>query len=578
MKKLWDIMPKAPEEFVKDTSYNEITVQLLFNRGIVKKEEIELFFQEDYDRAMYDPFLFRDMAAAVELIIKHIKEQNQIVIYGDYDADGVTSSAVLYETLTTLKAKARVYIPDRVSEGYGLRKDAIDEIIKMGAKLIVTVDCGIRDAEQIEYAKSLGLEVLVTDHHMPPEEKKLPEALVINPATAGETYVFKYLAGVGVAFKFSQAIISKTNLASELKERLEERLLDLVAIGTVTDCVSILGENRFLVRKGLEVLTATKRLGLKELIKSAQINDRKLDSWNIGFQIGPRLNAAGRMDHANTAFELLISKDQEESIKIAQELNDKNQGRQKITEEITAEVEKQVNREEYLITGICPNNVENESWKEGVIGLVAGRICEKYYRPTLVITHSQGGYKGSGRSIEEFNLIAAISECAEFLDKFGGHPMACGFSLSENNLENFLNKMRKITEEKIKNSDLRPKLKIEAELKLADATEDFLDTLQKFAPFGQNNDRPKFLSHNLIIIDIIKMGLNGQHLKLKLMDNSSGAIKIMNAIGFNIAETWSDLKNNETIDIVYYLDLNEFNGKSEMQLKIIDIRRTTEDP
>lgn len=564
-------MPRISEEAIKDSVYDEITAQLLFNRGIAKKEEIDLFFKEDYDRAMFDAFLFKDMAGAVELIIKHIKEQNLIVIYGDYDADGVTSSAVLYETLTTLKAKAQVYIPDRVSEGYGMKKEAIDEVIKTGVKLIVTVDCGIRDAEQVEYAKSLGLEVIITDHHMPPE--KLPEALIINPATLGETYVFKYLAGVGVAFKFCQAIISKTNLSKELQERLEERLLDLVAIGTVTDCVSILGENRFLVKKGLAVLTVTKRLGLKELIKSAQINDRKLDSWNIGFQIGPRLNAAGRMDHANTAFELLISRDVNEAARIAQELNDKNQSRQKITEEITGEVDKQVNKEDYLITGICPNNVENESWKEGVIGLVAGRICEKYYRPTLVITQSQDGYKGSGRSIEEFNLIGAISECAEFLDKFGGHPMACGFSLSEKNLENFLNKMRRITEEKIKDLDLRPKLKIEAELKLADATEDFLNTLQKFAPFGQNNDRPRFLSRNLIVIDIIKMGLNGQHLKLKLMDNSSGAIKIMNAIGFNIAETWSDLQNNETIDLVYYLDLNEFNGKSEMQLKIIDIRR-----
>lgn len=571
--KIWQLMPKIDNEFInKFPEFSPIVLQLLFNRALIEKEEIGRFLYPLENFSEISPNAFGKMAEAVDLIIKNIKEKNKIVIYGDYDADGVTSSAVLYETLRILKADVSVYIPDRVSEGYGLNIKAIDDIEKMGVGLIVTVDGGIRSNKEVEYAKNLGLEVIITDHHMPPDnDADLPKCLIINPNAKAEKYEFKYLAGVGVAYKVAKAIISSSKLPDEIKEKLTERVLDLVAIGTIADCVKLYGENRLLVKKGLEVLNKKKRVGIKCLVEAAQINGtRPLDSWNVGFQISPRLNAAGRMDHANTAFELLVTEDEEEAKNISMRLNERNSDRQKITEEIMAEVEKQINEGDQIIIGICPENYENESWKEGVIGLVAGRISEKYYRPALVITRVENGLKGSGRSIDEFNLIEAIEKAGEFLDKFGGHPSACGFSLKEENFKGFSEKIRLLAKEKLDKIDLRPKLKIEAEIKMIDVNEELFHEVEKFSPFGQNNEKPKFACFGVLIVDIMKMGINGQHIKLRLKSDNS---RIISAIGFGQTEQWKDLAIGEKIDIVSYIDLNEFNGKKDVQLKIIDIKK-----
>jgi len=279
MNKIWQVRPKIKNVFVnKYSKYSQIVLQLLFNRGIKEKEEIDNFFNSDYEK-LYDPFLFKDMAQAVELIIKHIKEQKKITVYGDYDADGVTATALVYEVLKTLRAKVDVYIPDRVSEGYGLNKEAINEIINNASHLIITVDGGIRNKEEVDYAKEKGLDIIITDHHIPPEKKEdWPECLIINPVVKGEKYPFPYLAGVGVAFKLAKALVSQSKLSKEDKIKLERKNLDLVAIGTVADCVSLLGENRNLVKAGLTVLNNTKRLGLKELIKAAQIDNQKLEA------------------------------------------------------------------------------------------------------------------------------------------------------------------------------------------------------------------------------------------------------------------------------------------------------------
>ncbi len=567
MSKIWQILPKINEEFIKTyPQYDRVILQLLFNRGLTGAETIHAFFHPEEES---DPFLFNDMAAAVGLIIKHIKEQNKITIYGDYDADGVTSSAVLYDTLKSLKARAEVYIPDRVSEGYGLNKKAIDEIASLGSKLLITVDGGIRAKEEVAYAKE-KMEVIITDHHLPPEtDEGMPDCLIINPVARGENYPFKSLAGVGVAYKVAKALISRSTLGEEAKRKLGEQILDLVAIGTVADCVSLLGENRGLVRRGLEVLRKTRRLGLKELFKAAQIKENKqLDSWNISFQIAPRLNAAGRMDHANTAFELLITSDKKEAEALARDLNDKNLDRQRITENIVDHITAalKAGRPEAIITAVSP---KEGTWNEGVIGLAAGRISERFYRPTLVITQGEGMLKGSGRSVEGFNISKAVGECSLFLEKFGGHPAACGFSLKEEQLADFLEKIKAVAEEELKGADLRPRLEIESEIGLKEADLDLLKALDDFSPFGQNNDRPKFLSRNLTIVDINKLGLEGQHLKLRLKDEESG---ILSALGFGQAEQWKELRIGDKIDMVYYIELNEFNGRKEPQLKILDIQ------
>jgi len=591
--KNWQILPKIKENIIKQfPEYNQVVLQLLHNRGIIaaangqssqspsgdcdeaeespsgdcdEAEKIEQFLNPNYEKHSHNPFLFSQMNEAVDLIIKHIKEQNKIVVYGDYDADGVTAAAVLVETLTILKAKVDVYIPDRVSEGYGLNKKAIDELQKEEVKLIITVDGGIRNKEEVEYAKSLDLDIIITDHHIASDNKdELPDCLIINPILENEKYPYKYLAGVGVALKLAKALISKSTLSEVDQQKLEQRILDLVAIGAVADCVSLLGENRVLVKKGLENLNNTNRIGLKELINVAQISSRKLDAWNIGFQIAPRLNAAGRMDHANTAFELLITKDKNEAVAIARRLNNRNIERQKVTNDIVGFAEEQIkNNEDKIIICVCPNDME-QAWNEGVIGLVAGRICEKYYRPTLIITRTGGILKGSGRSIDEFNIIKAVEECGEYLERFGGHAAACGFSLSENNLDNFARKIRQIADKGLKDIDLKPKIIIDAELELSDINEKLVEDIEKFAPFGEDNPKPKFVSRNVQIMDIVNMGINGQHIKFK--------INGLWALAFGKAEEWQNLRIGDKVDIVYYAEMNEFNGRREVQLKVVDIK------
>ncbi|MBU4375392.1 single-stranded-DNA-specific exonuclease RecJ [Patescibacteria group bacterium] len=598
--KNWLTLPKAEDNLIKQyPDYNRVVLQLLFNRGIIaadsqssqssaerlrrggeesvkggEADDIQEFLSFDYEKYSHDPFLFLLMNEAVDLIIKHIKDGNKIIIYGDYDADGVTASALLFEILTILKAKPEVYIPDRVSEGYGLNNGAIDQLIGDGAKLIITVDGGIRNKQEVDYAKSKGIDIIITDHHPALGGKEdLPDCLIINPVLKHEKYPFKYLAGVGVAFKLAKAIISKSKLNKDIKQKLEEQVLDLAAMGTVADCVRLTGENRIITKQGLESLNKTKRIGLLELIKAAQINEnKKLEAWNIGFQIAPRLNAAGRMGHANTAFELLTTKNKDEAITLARRLNDRNIERQKNTEEIFNEVEKQINikNDDKIIIGVCPlDNIEDEIWNEGIVGLVAGRICEKYYLPALVITKTKDGYKGSGRSIDELDLIEAVKDCEEFLDKYGGHPAACGFSLAEKNMNGFAKKIKQIAAEKLASIDLMPKIKIEMEIDLDEIDEKIIKDVELFAPFGQRNEKPKFMSGGVLIVDIATMGIGGKHIKFKVKNEKSG---IISAIGFSQAEQWQDLRIGDKIDIVYYIELNEFNGRVDVQLKIIDIK------
>jgi len=572
MNNKWELKPAFGNDFIKkNPEYNKIILQLLFNRRLINKEEIESFFQPD-EISLSDPFLLKNMEAAATLTIKNIKEQNLIAVCGDYDTDGVTATAALIEILNIFKAKTTVFIPGRTSGGYGLNKKAIDELVKNGAKLIITVDNGIRSKEEVAYAKNLGLEIIITDHHEPPLDKNdWPDCLIINPKA--EDYPYKSLAGVGVAFKFIQGLIKLSKLDEQLKSKLAEKVLDLVAIGTVADMVSLLGENRTLVSQGLKVINQGKRLGIAELIKVAQTNgnpNKKVNSFHIGWQISPRLNSAGRMDHANTAYELLITKDKTEAQTIAKKLNVKNSERQKITEEITAYcckiIEKKMLNDKIL--AVCSPNIEEievEGWQEGVVGLVAGRLCEKYARPVLVITKTKNEIKGSGRSIDEFNIMEAIEGSSEFLEKFGGHAAACGFTLkSREDLDGFIKQMKKITSRTLAGAELSSKILIEVEIDLLDINDELLEALEKFEPYGEDNDKPKFLSRGLKIIDKVNMGADAQHIKFRF-----GSIW---AVAFSQAENLKDLKIGDEVDVVYYLEFNEFNGRRTAQIKIVDIK------
>ncbi|MDD4901683.1 MAG: single-stranded-DNA-specific exonuclease RecJ [Patescibacteria group bacterium] len=573
MNKVWQIAPKVREEFFrKFPEYDRVILQLLHNRGLKESEEIDLFLHGRFENNL-NPFLFNKMEEAINLTIAHIKAGDKICVYGDYDADGMTASALLNEVLSTLRADSFVYIPDRGSEGYGLHHEAIDKAIKKGAKLLITVDGGIRNKKEVDYAAGRGLKIIITDHHTPPEQAAdLPLCPTINPHLKGEKYPFKFLAGVGVAFKFSQALVEKSKLSVEQKKKILEKTLDLVAIGTVADCVTLMGENRLLLKKGLEILNATKRIGLKELLKAAKIEDRELEAWNIGFQIAPRLNASSRMGSAGNAYNLLSTKVKAEAEKEAQLLNDRNQRRQKETEELVGEVEEQIKKQldEKIIIGICPE--KSQPWNEGIIGLVAGKIAEKYYKPTLIITKTGKGYKGSGRSIEEFNLFKAIEEAGDFLGNHGGHPMACGFNLSIANLHAFADQIRKIARRELGEMELEPKLKIDCEILIDEASRSLYREILRLAPFGQHNPEPKFLSENIQIKDIVKMGASSQHIKFRFNSSEGARAGGLWGVGFNHAEEWGDFKIGDTVDAVYTLDENEFNGNTSLQLKLVDLK------
>ncbi len=593
--KEWLLMSSSTVDVAQiKANFSVIFQQLLFNRGLNTPESINSFLQGELnpelarplfkgaDYLFYDPFLFKDMEKAVDLIISHLKKRQPIVVYGDYDADGVTSSVILLETLRLLNGQAEVYLPDRVSEGYGLNKKAINQIQQAGFKLIITVDNGIRNQAEVAYAKSKGLDVIITDHHVLPEDvKDLPDCPIINPADKRNNYPCPFLAGVGVAFKLISALLLKSNLSDAQKRMIAEKSLDLVAVGTIADMVSLLSENRLLVKKGLELLNQGKRPGLQELIKVSKLNnDKKLEAWNVGWQLAPRLNAASRLSHANTAFALLTADNLTEAQELAEELNQRNTSRQQITKEITEQVEKQIDASNLpaIIIGVA---TENEVWNEGVIGLVAGRIAEKYYRPTLIITRlveeaefdvatkklvpKKIAFKGSGRSIVELNLIAAIEQCASHLDKYGGHPMACGFSVkSEENLQAFKNQLNNIVEQALSGKKLIPKLEIEAEVKPAEINLNLVEEIDLLAPFGQHNQQPKLVTYNLLVEDVVHMGFENQHLKIRVAG--------VWALAFGLAEKYKQVKVGDIIDVVYYLELNEFNGRKEAQLKIIDLR------
>ncbi|MFA6551408.1 MAG: DHH family phosphoesterase [Patescibacteria group bacterium] len=632
------------EQIVKnDTDVNPVISQLLINRGI-SAEQAKNFLEPNYQEQSYDPFLFKQMNAVVDLIKQHLEAGNKIIVYGDYDADGVTATAIMYKTLNFLSneigsaSKLGVYIPDRASEGYGLKKSAIKHLAAGGAKLIITVDNATRNVDEVEYAKTLGLDIIITDHHEPASakasagkpENALPNCLIINPKIEGETYPFFSLAGCGVAFKVSQGLLSKMTQNSK-GDIFLKWLLDLVAIGTVADLVPLIDENRMLVKYGLVVLNKTSRIGLKKLIEVAHSgtdkngNGREIDSWQVGFQLAPRLNAAGRLDHANTAYELLITEDEAEAIKIAEQLNVTNQERQRLTEEIFQYADKQINQNDKILLAvwhglncqapsfeegvgggesnrnlnqskvevITDNKQKNNSaapWPAGVMGLVSGKLTEKYYRPSLAITDKNGsvqvsvdleavgekvlanenGIVGSGRSIAEFDITAMLEQCAEFLTNFGGHKQACGFTLKDKeSLAPFLTKAKEIAEKELAGLELAPTLEIDLEINFADISEDLHAAMQKLRPFGVDNPQPKFLTKNLTVVNVMNMGADGQHIKLKV---KSEELKIMDAIAFSVTDDWKRIKVGDKIDLVYYIDMNEWNGRREVQLKIIDLK------
>lgn len=561
----WKIAEKVSQDLVKKfPGYSPEILQLFFNRGLDSQEKIDSFLNPKYEDLL-DPFLFRDMGKLVERVKQARDKSETVYVYGDYDADGVCSSVLVVETLRRLGCQpVGIYIPHRDKEGYGLNPGAIDFIKSQGASLLITVDCGTSNVEEVKQAKAQGMDVIIIDHHEEPPKLPLGASAFLNPHLAGETYPFKNLAACGVAFKVVQALWQ----SFDLPKGQEKWFLDLVAIATVADMMDLQEENRNIVKHGLLVLNKTKRWGLQELIKAVQIKLGEIGVYEIGFVIAPRLNAAGRMDHANTAYELMETADANIARELAESLNITNTNRQTETARIVRQAMEEQAQKQFE-AGNLVLVVLGKDWPVGVVGLAASRITEYFNRPSLVITQSAKGLTGSGRSIPGFDITRALAASSRFLLKFGGHKGACGLTLkSADVLEDFKDKLNAIARKKLSAPDLIKTAFIDLELGLEKIKWDLVNQIEKFNPFGIGNPRPKFATFAARVTGIFLMGSNNQHMRLQLEQNGAS----QEAVLFGAASDLSKkLAVGDLIDLAYEVNINEWNGTRRIQLKILDI-------
>lgn len=567
----WKIKEKITEDLIiKYPEINPIVLQLLYNRGITEQKTIDSFFNSSYEVDLHDPFLFKDMEIAIKRIFLALQKQEKILIYGDYDADGVCSTAIIHSALQGLGGDLDIYIPFREGEGYGINSKAVQWIISQKFNLIITVDCGISNKKEIQALKKAGIDTIITDHHEKPLE--LPSAVaIINPSMIDSGYPSIKLCGAGVAFKLVQALIiwqNKIDFPIKLPIGFEKWLLDLVAIATIGDIMPLVGENRILVKYGLIVLQKTKNIGLQKLMESINYCFGDIDSEYVGWRIVPRLNAAGRMNNASLSFYLLTEKKIDEIDRLVERLEESNKARQQTTENILKEAFSQINKIIELPHSLI---ILGENWPAGVIGLVAGRLSDKFYRPTLVFSQEGDKYVASGRSIPEFDITETLQECDELLTRYGGHPQACGLTIiGQENFEKFKLKFSELAKEKLETIKLEPTTRIDVELKLSDINWEIIDELNKFEPFGEANPKPFFVAFNLRVEQIQVVGVDGKHLKIQVTQN--GEQKKYKLIGFSFGEWYAKIKIGDEIDVVFELGINEWNGHRELQLKIIDIK------
>lgn len=571
MAKQWRVADPVPENVREQfPELSPFVLQLLWNRGLRTQVAIDEFLNPDWSTDIHDPFLFKDMRKAVERILRGIAAKEKIVVHGDYDADGVCSSAVLHTTLSALGADVDVYLPHREREGYGLNLQTIDHLhTTHKAKLIVTCDCGTSNVAEVARANELGIDVIITDHHHEPPQRPAAFAL-INPQLPDSGYPFPYLAGSGVAFKLAQALIrtsTTVKLHGLTKEGFEKWLLDFVAISTVTDFMPIIGENRTLVKYGLVVLRKSPRPGIRALAEAMSTRQENFDTTSIGFQIGPRLNAAGRMDHASTAFRLLVSTNFEEAQAIAAALNQSNTERQKLTETIVRQAKQaigEVTDKRKLLAAV------GVDWPVGVVGLVAGKLADEYHRPVLVMADHEGEVTGSGRSIAKFDVTAALHTTKHILERFGGHAGACGYTLKPEHVPAFVAAMEAEAAKQLTEADLVKELTIDVDVPLPSVDWPLLDTLEQFEPFGEDNPKPLFACRNMVVTELQPVGKEGKHLRIVVNHTVPEPRKF---IAFGGGLTYAKfITVGDKVDAVFTVDRNEWNGTRELQLKVVDMR------
>ena len=567
LNKRWKIREVEDINSLKDLAdslnISEVLAKLLFLREIRTFTQAKHFFRPSLD-SLHDPYLMHGMENATKRVIQALTENHPICIYGDYDVDGTCATALLYMFLKELGANVDFYIPRRLNEGYGLSKEGIDAIkSNYDAKLLITVDCGITAIEETDYANQLGMDVIICDHHQPKEE--LPEALaVLDPLKPECQYPFDYLSGAGVAFKLAQGVAEKIG-----KREMPLKYLDLVALAAAADIVPLTDENRVLVKEGLDKVNTDPRPGRLALIESSSLQPGNLNSGQVVFTIAPRINAVGRLGDARRAVELLITDSVDEARILAKVLESENYERRKI------DVDTFDNALQLVENSIDFDNelaivLHQEEWHPGVIGIVASRLVEKYYRPTIMLTTIDGIAKGSARSITNFNIYEALQKCEDMLIHFGGHQAAAGLAVELDKLQEFKDKFNQIVKESINEEDLLPEVIIDAKIRFSDITPKFLRILDQFAPFGPENMRPVFLTENVELINTPRI-VGNNHIMTGFKQNKSD--KVFDAIGFNMRE-YLDLilKKNTKVDIVYTIDKTVRDSRTYPQLRLKDIR------
>lgn len=564
MIKRWLLKDIPPPELVESLqnaiNSNPILSAVLVQRGITDFDLAKAFFRPTLAN-LHDPFLMKDMNKAVERLKMAIDAAEKILIYGDYDVDGTTSVALVFQYIRQFHSNIDFYIPDRYKEGYGVSKEGIQFAIDNGYSLVITLDCGIKSADLVSLAATNGIDFIICDHHLP--DSAIPPAFaVLDPKQSDCRYPFKELSGCGIGYKFMQAYALRygTDLATL------EAMLDLVAVSIASDIVAITGENRILTYFGLKVLNENPCPGLKALKESAGI-ESDLDVSGIVFTIGPRINAAGRIESARTAVDLLISRSEPEAKELAEKVNVNNGVRKQFDTTITKEALNMVENSSVLRQAKS-TVLYNKNWNKGVIGIVASRCIEKYYRPTIILTESNEKITGSARSIYGFDLYEAIEQCADLLEKFGGHKYAAGLTLTHENLDKFIDRFEKVVTARVTDEMLTPVLEIDHELNLSDITPKFLRILKQMAPFGPENQNPVFVARNLVLLSI--ECLKNRHLKLVVTDKTRSSR--FHAIGFDMMPADYPTLEDGNVDLVFTLEENTFRGETTIQLRLRDIR------
>ena len=568
MEKRW-ILKEIPDiekskNLASQLNVDEVLSSLLLQRGITTFEEARSFFRPTIDD-IHDPFLMKDMDLAVKRIDKAFQQNEKILIYGDYDVDGTTSVSLVFDFLSTVYSNLDYYIPDRYAEGYGISQIGIDWAKENGFTLIISLDCGIKSIDKIDYASTLGIDFIICDHHLPGDE--LPKAVAVLDAKRKDcNYPYKELCGCGVGFKLMQALCQFKNYNTDPLFDY----LDFVAIAICSDIVPITGENRAMVYLGIQLINKKPKPGIQALTDISGYKKIR-DVSNIVFGMGPRINAAGRIAHAKAAVKLLISKTPEEALLLAANLNEKNSTRKDFDSSITEEAVNMIRNDECLAEAKS-TVLYKEDWHKGVIGIVASRCIEKFYRPTIILTKSGNHVAGSARSVAGFDVHAAISDCAEYLDQFGGHMYAAGLTLKAENIEAFRQKFEKVVASSILPDQLIPQIEIDRKIKLDQVTYKFYKILKQMAPFGPQNMQPLFVCEGLKDDGRGRL-LKDQHLKLFLKQGDSA---VYEAIGFGMPQHFERIKKGDNFNLCFSIEENEYNGVKSLQLQIRDIKFTEE--